>query len=104
MSVTVAADCKRARLVENNRTDFEGFSSASPPLMRIPFSAPFPVPTITAVGSSSPIAHGHAITITDVNTINAVANRAKGSKLVSVKYQRKMQTIQLRRLAARNNY
>ena len=44
-------------------------SNASPPLIKIPFSAPFPVPTIIAVGVASPSAHGHAITSTDINIV-----------------------------------
>ena len=36
-------------------------SKASPPFISIPFSAPFPVPTIIAVGVASPNAHGQAI-------------------------------------------
>ncbi len=39
-------------------------SRASPPLIRIPFSAPLPVPTIMAAGVASPTAHGHEITRT----------------------------------------
>lgn len=42
----------------------QSFSSGSPHLMRIPFSAHFPVPTINAVGVASHNAHGHAMTIT----------------------------------------
>ncbi len=37
---------------------------ASPPLIRIPFSAPFPVPTIIAAGVASPTAQGQDITRT----------------------------------------
>ena len=36
-------------------------SRASPLLIRTPFSAPFPTPTIMAVGVANPIAQGHAI-------------------------------------------
>ena len=36
-------------------------SSASPPLIRMPASAPRPVPTMIAVGVASPSAHGHAM-------------------------------------------
>ena len=39
--------------------------------MRIPFDAPTPVPTITAVGVASPKAHGHAVTRTE--TPNMIA-------------------------------
>lgn len=36
-------------------------SSGSPPLIRMPFWAPTPVPTITAVGVANPREQGHAI-------------------------------------------
>ena len=39
-------------------------SRASPDLIRIPFSAPFPVPTIMATGVASPSAQGQEITST----------------------------------------
>ena len=38
--------------------------------MRTPFSAPFPVPTIIAVGVASPRAHGQAITSTDMKIVS----------------------------------
>ena len=47
-------------------------SNASPLLINIPFSAPFPVPTIIDVGVASPKVHGHAITSTD--TKNEIAD------------------------------
>ena len=40
-------------------------------LMSIPFEAPTPVPTITAVGVARPRAHGHAVTSTE--TPNMIA-------------------------------
>ena len=46
-------------------------SKASPPLINTPYSAPFPVPTIIAVGVASPNAHGQAITKTEINIVNA---------------------------------
>ena len=46
-------------------------SKASPPLINTPFSAPFPVPTIIAVGVANPNAHGHAITSTEINIVKA---------------------------------
>ena len=46
------------------------FSNASPLFIRTPFSAPFPVPTIIAVGVANPNAHGHAITRTDINIVS----------------------------------
>ncbi len=39
-------------------------SRLSPPLIRMPCSAPFPVPTMIAVGVASPNAHGQATTST----------------------------------------
>mmetsp|Transcript_60209 Transcript_60209/g.138123 ORF Transcript_60209/g.138123 Transcript_60209/m.138123 type:complete len:351 (+) Transcript_60209:895-1947(+) len=42
----------------------EPFSSTSPPLNRMPWCAPTPEPTMTAVGVARPIAQGHAITRT----------------------------------------
>ena len=42
-------------------------SSASPPLIRMPFSAPLPVPTMIAVGVARPRAHGQAM----ISTVTA---------------------------------
>ena len=39
-------------------------SSEAPSLMRMPFSAPLPVPTMMAVGVARPRAQGHAMTST----------------------------------------
>ncbi len=39
-------------------------SRLSPPLIRIPFSAPLPVPTIMAVGVARPRAQGQAMIMT----------------------------------------
>src|SRR3989344_4582493 len=60
-------------------------SSGSPPLTKIPFSAPLPVPTIMAVGVAKPKAHGQAITITAVKAINAKDNVAPSTKYQTVK-------------------
>ena len=46
-------------------------SNASPPLIKIPCSAPFPVPTIIAVGVAKPKAHGQAMTKTEMKIDNA---------------------------------
>lgn len=53
--------------VLSNTIDFTlcAFSSGSEPLMRIPFRAPTPVPTMTAVGVANPKAQGQAIAKTD---------------------------------------
>ena len=52
-------------------------SSGSPPLIKMPFVAPVPVPTMTAVGVAKPRAHGHAID----NTV--IANLKACSKIAS---------------------
>ena len=44
-------------------------SSAAPPLMRMPFSAPLPVPTMMAVGVARPSAQGQAMTSTAVKMV-----------------------------------
>ena len=51
-------------------------SNASPDLMRIPFSAPFPVPTIIATGVARPSAHGQEITSTAIAVDIANSNVA----------------------------
>ncbi len=43
---------------------FFAISRLSASFIKIPFSAPFPIPTMIAVGVASPRAHGHAITRT----------------------------------------
>eukprot|EP01137_Pigoraptor_chileana_P013689 Opistho-2@67492 len=53
-------------------------SSGSPPLMSMPFLAPTPVPTITAVGVARPRAHGHAITSIEI------ANKSECRKGVDI--------------------
>ena len=40
-------------------------------LNKIPFSAPLPVPHITATGVASPNAQGHEITSTEIAKLNA---------------------------------
>ena len=49
----------------------QAISNGSPPLIRMPFSAALPVPTIRAVGVANPSAHGQAMTITAVNAMIA---------------------------------
>ena len=53
-------------------------SSASPPRMRIPTSAPLPVPTMIAVGVARPIAHGQAMITTPMNAVSASVTRGSG--------------------------
>ena len=50
-------------------------SSASGPLIRMPSSAPRPVPTISATGVASPSAHGQAMISTDTNASRAIDSR-----------------------------
>ena len=53
-------------------------SSASPPRMRMPASAPRPVPTMIAVGVARPIAHGQAMTTTPMKAVSASVSRGSG--------------------------
>ncbi|CFE47818.1 Uncharacterised protein [Mycobacterium tuberculosis] len=55
-------------------------SSTSPPLTRIPSSAPRPVPTMMAVGVARPNAHGHAM----ISTATAAVIPATGLAAISV--------------------
>ena len=47
------------------------FSRTSPPLMRIPYEAATPVPTITAVGVARPSAQGQAMTKVEMPKLKA---------------------------------
>ena len=51
-------------------------SRASPDLIKIPFSAPLPVPTIMATGVASPRAQGQEITNTEMAQDKANSNSA----------------------------
>ena len=53
-------------------------SSASPPRMMIPASAPRPVPTMMAVGVARPMAHGQAMTRTAMNEVSAKVRLGSG--------------------------
>ena len=53
-------------------------SSASASLIRIPFSAPLPVPTMIDVGVASPSAHGQAIRSTATVFRSARTNAGSG--------------------------
>ena len=63
-------------------------SSASPPLIRMPRSAPRPVPTMMAVGVARPSAHGQAMISTATAFTMAVANGAKNSQTPNVTQRR----------------
>ena len=65
MSVTEGFPFVRVPVLSRTMVvSFSDFSRYSPPLMRSPFSAPFPVPTMIAVGVAIPKAQGHAIMMT----------------------------------------
>ena len=57
--------------------------SASPPLKSTPSSAPFPVATMTAVGTASPMAQGQAI----ISTATAAALARTSAASVATRYQ-----------------
>ena len=59
---------------------WQAASNGSPPLIKIPCSAPRPVPTISEVGVANPKAQGQAITITAVKAIKAKDNVAPKRK------------------------
>ena len=53
--------------------------------MRIPASAPRPVPTMIAVGVARPIAHGQAITTTLMNAVSASVSRGSGPTIAQAR-------------------
>ena len=60
-------------------------SSASPDLIRMPFSAPFPVPTMIATGVASPSAHGQEITSTAIALESAASTPVpQSSQMIAV--------------------
>ena len=67
---------------------FPARSRASLVRNRMPASAPLPVPTITAVGVASPIAHGQAITSTATMLI-----RARGERRSSIDLELRTEEI-----------
>ncbi len=64
-------------------------SRAPPLLMRMPFSAPFPEPTMMAVGVARPRAQGHEITSTEMNIMREKTKRSPSTARASnrKKYQ-----------------
>ena len=52
--------------------------------MRIPASAPRPVPTMIAVGVASPIAHGQAMTTTLMNAVSASVSLGSGPNVTQI--------------------
>ena len=66
----------------------------SPFLMRIPSSAPRPMPTATAVGVARPSAQGQATTTTEMKTV-----AAKSGVAFSRKYQTHAETVAMSRTA-----
>lgn len=73
-------DAVRAVAIEETVSIFFDASSTSPPLTRIPSSAPRPVPTMMAVGVARPNAHGHAM----ISTATAAVIPATGLAAISV--------------------
>ena len=65
--LALAVPCVRVPVLSNTTAVIlYACSSVLPPLIRMPFIAPRPVPTITAVGVAKPSAHGHATTTTEM--------------------------------------
>src|SRR5207302_5242875 len=64
---------QRAGLVKTTVVRRCAFSRYSPPLMRRPFSAPLPVPTMIAAGVAIPSAHGQAMISTAMKKTRACA-------------------------------
>ena len=60
---------------------FRAVSRLVASFIRIPFSAPFPIPTIRAVGVASPNAHGHAIIKTVIMARIPCTKPASGAKI-----------------------
>ena len=67
---------------------FRASSSWSPPLIKIPFSAPLPVPTSRAAGVAIPNAHGQAIITTETK-----ARREKASPIPAAKNQNRAEAV-----------
>jgi len=84
--ISVTCGSPRVRVPVLSKTTMvsrQAFSRASPPLMRMPRSAPRPVPTITAVGVARPRAQGQAMTRTETKFRRARLKLPSGMK----KYQ-----------------
>lgn len=65
------ATAGKATKVQNEQLTLCAISRGFPPLMRIPFCAATPVPTITAVGVAKPKEQGHAMLSTVIEVWNA---------------------------------
>src|SRR5207245_6630218 len=63
-------------------------SNWSPPLIRIPFSAPLPVTTNRAAGVAIPSAQGHAMITTETK-----ARREKASQIPATKYENRQEAV-----------
>ncbi len=75
MSVTSGSPLVRVPVLSNTTAEsLWAVSKASPLLIKTPFSAPFPTPTIIAVGVAKPIAQGQAIIKTAIKTVRANKN------------------------------
>ncbi len=87
MSVTTGVPRVRVPVLSKiTVVSWYAFSRLSPPLISMPFSAPRPVPTITAVGVASPMAHGQAMTSTETKFKRATLKEgSEGAKYHTAK-------------------
>ncbi len=75
ISVTSGSPLVRVPVLSNTMVvTLPAVSSAPPLLMRMPFSAPFPEPTMMAVGVARPSAQGHEMTRTEMNMMREKMN------------------------------
>ena len=75
MSITLGAPSVKVPVLSKTIVLISfNFSSASPDFIKIPNSAPLPVPTIIAVGVASPNEQGQAIIRTDIKIVNTNSN------------------------------
>ena len=72
-------------------------SKVSPFLMRIPYSAALPTPTVTAVGVARPSAHGHATTRIEMRQV-----RANNKPEPATKYHNRNTIIAIVRITGMN--
>ena len=79
IAVTDGRPCVSVPVLSNTTVSIRpASSSASPPRMRMPASAPLPVPTMIAVGVARPMAHGQAMIRTPMNAVSASVSRGSG--------------------------
>src|SRR5699024_9235585 len=75
ISVTTGSPSVMVPVLSNTIVStFPVLSKASALLIKTPFSAPFPVPTMMAMGVAKPRAQGQAITNTEIAMVKAKVN------------------------------